>query len=71
MPRKQYKPSLGDRAILALLRIGRGGKAKRRKVTAKKKSLTTMRTAAISDRLKEAGIDQATIDRLRGREKSK
>lgn len=71
MPRKQYKPSLNDRVILAILRMGRGGKTKRQRVAAKKKGLTTTRTAAISGRLQDAGISQATIDRMRGRKKSK
>lgn len=71
MPRKQYKPSLSNKVILAILRMGKGGKTKRQRVAAKKGGLTTTRTAVVSDRLKEAGLDQATIDRLRGRKKSK
>lgn len=71
MPRKQYKPSLGDRIILAILRMGKGGKTKRQRVAAGKKGFPTARTATVSARLKDAGIDQATIDRMRGRKKSK
>lgn len=71
MPRKQYKPSLSDKVILAILRMGKDSKTKRQRVAAKKKGLTTTRTAAVSDRLKSAGIDQATINRLRSRKKTK
>lgn len=71
MARKPYKPSVSDRLILSLLRMGKGGKTKRERLAAKKQGLTTTRTTAISSKLKEAGIDQATIDRMRGRKKSK
>ena len=69
--RKKYRSPLSDRIILAVLRMGKGGKTKRERIAAKKRGLSTTRTTAISGRLKEAGIDQATIDRMRGRKKSK
>ena len=35
------------------------------------KKLANKRTSDISNRLRNAGIDQATIDRMRGKKKSK
>ena len=63
----KYKPWLppANRLLLSILRLGK------KKKTKPKRGFTTKRTAAISERLKEAGIDQATIDRLRGRKKTK
>lgn len=52
------RPSWGDKLILGILRRGK-----------KKKSLTTQRTKDISSKLKKAGIDQKTIDRLKGKKK--
>jgi hypothetical protein len=62
-PDKFDKPSAGDKVILALLRTFKGKKKK-------KKPLTTQRNKDISSQLRKAGIDQATIDRMRGKKKS-
>lgn len=62
-PDKFDRPSAGDRIILALLKTFKGKK--------KKKTPTTKRTSAISSRLRKAGVDQATIDRMRGKKKNK
>lgn len=37
--------------------------------TKKSKSFDTVRTKSISSRLRDAGIDQKTIDRMRGKKK--
>ena len=60
---KNYKPTRGDRIILALLSA-----FKRKR---KPKKIETTRTKVISDRLKEAGISQKGIDRIRNQKKSK
>ncbi len=51
------KPSWGDKFILSILRRGK---------KKKKKPLVTKRTGDITSQLKNAGIDQKTIDRMRG-----
>ena len=59
---KNYKPNRGDRAILAILRVF----SKKRKKT---KSFDTARTKDASARLRQAGLSQMDIDRLRGKKK--
>lgn len=59
---KFAKPSWGDKLILGILRRGKKKKGK--------KSLTTARTADITSRLKKAGIDQKTINKMRSKKKS-
>ncbi len=56
---KYHKPSKGDKVILAILRTFK----KKRKKT---KSFETTRTKSVSARLRDAGISQKKIDRLRG-----
>lgn len=64
-PDKYDMPSIGDKIILGLLRakkrITGGGK--------KKKSLTTTRTKQITSQLKQAGLSQKQIDKMRGKKK--
>lgn len=58
-PDKFDTPTIGDKIILGLLRRFKG----------KKKPLTPERTSQITSQLKKAGIDQKTIDRMRGKKK--
>lgn len=64
MAKKPYKPSTGDRVILAILRAF---KKKPKKV----KSFTTTRTKSVSGKLREAGISQEKINLLRKKTRSK
>lgn len=59
-PDKFDTPTIGDKIILGLLRRFKGKK---------KNPLTTERTSQITSQLKKAGIDQKTIDRMRGKKK--
>ncbi len=61
-PDKFDKPSIGNRAILALLRA-------KRKVTGAPKKKVVKRTQRITDRLQSAGLSKKEIDRLRGKRK--
>lgn len=63
-PDKVDKPSVGDKVILGILRA-----TKRKKKS--KRPLVSKRSKDISSKLRNAGIDQATIDRMRGKKKSK
>lgn len=56
------KPSLGDKVILGLLRA-------KKKLTGGKKPLTTERTSQITSRLKQAGLTQKEINKMRGKKK--
>lgn len=61
-PDKFDKPSLGSKAILALLRV-------KRKVTGAPKKKSPKRTQRITSRLEAAGLSKKEIDRLRGKRK--
>lgn len=59
---QMYSPGWGvPGAIVA------AAKKKRKKKKRKKKELTTVRTQAISERLKQAGLSDSDIARLRGK----
>ncbi|KKN54810.1 hypothetical protein LCGC14_0588640 [marine sediment metagenome] len=61
-PDKFDKPSLGSKAILALLRA-------KRRVTGPPKKKGQKRTQQITGRLEAAGLSKREIDRLRGKRK--
>ncbi len=73
------KPSLGDKVILGILRRLKGQRkpkrpshgyrsgGNRRETDKIFKQFETTRSKDISSQLKNAGIDQKTIDRMRGR----
>ena len=61
-PDKFDKPSIGSKAILALLRA-------KRKITGAPKRKVVKRTQKITDRLEAAGLSKSEIDRLRGKRK--
>ena len=63
-PDKFDRPSAGDKIILGILRAFKG-KGKSKKV------VTTKRTSDIQNKLLNAGIDKATIARMRGKKKTK
>ncbi len=63
---KGYKPKGMDRVVLAIYEA-----FKRKRKPKKAKSLGTRREQVISDRLRDAGIDQKTINRWKGQKKSK
>jgi hypothetical protein len=60
---KYDKPSLGSKAILALLRA-------KKKLAGAPKGGKSKRTQRISSRLKAAGLTKEQIDRLRGKKKA-
>ena len=64
---KYDKPSLGDKAILAMLRLKKKltGKGKKKK----KADPTTMRTRQVISDLKRSGISDEAIARMRGKKK--
>lgn len=66
-PDKFDKPTIGDKIILALLR------GKKKITDARKKmgdkSPATTRTKQITSRLKQAGLSQKEINKLRGKKK--
>ena len=64
------KPSLGDKIILGMLRKLKGDKKPNLKAGKKPKPASKFkRASAISSQLRKAGIDQKTIDRMRGKKK--
>jgi hypothetical protein len=66
-PDKWHRPSLADRAILGILRFTKKDLTKKKPPQIKGGG--SKRTQAVTDRLKQAGLTQSEIDKLRGKKK--